>query len=782
MKTSNKKRILTRYGFVVLCLIGFSAVILASLFRTTVVHAKEWNIKADSVWMDTATIQPERGKILADDGTVLSANLYYYITRIDWTNNAIKDKDFENDIRALCDSLHAFDDSKTAKEYEDFLRKGKKEKKSAFRLFKQMLTHSEFERVSKFPFFNRRKNILYGERLMRRKKPFGNMAARSIGNVGDPQVEYYAIINWQSNMFSEKTFRNALPALCDSLHAYSSKTTVEEWRKLLEDGYAAHSTNFRLLKKPVNETKLARLKKFPFLKIGEDVFHGVKLNPREQGRHGTSGLESALDSLLYGIPGHAPKVALNTKPVNWGGQATPGYDVTTTINIQLQDIVEQQLHEMLNGSGAKWGTAILMETATGEIKAISNLDWNEEAQDYLEGQNHAVQQYEPGSVMKPISMLVALEDGIVHDIRAKVETGSVFNFNGGFVKEDHGGAAALSPVEIIAHSSNVGMARLIYSKYGSNPDGFRQRLEQLGFFDDYNTGIAGECVPYFPKISNDASGRIDLTREAFGYRTLIPPLHTLAFFNAMANDGKYVCPRLVKKLSREGEPDSIVPVKYVRQQLCSPENAAKMREMLHGVVWEQGTGRCLQDSVVHIAGKTGTAFITSGGGYSAAKRYAFCGFFPYEKPKYSCMVLIWGGPGGAAATSGNVLKNIALKMYARGLLDNQSDYVAGNGDGTKRPTISATCNISRNNNVKKSLGLGATTNYKAPEKGKSGSVPNVKGLNVREAIARLEKLGINVKCEGSGIVTSQSLAPGSPAHRGLSIKLTLNNRTQQAPS
>ena len=159
---------------------------------------------------------------------------------------------------------------------------------------------------------------------------------------------------------------------------------------------------------------------------------------------------------------------------------------------------------------------------------------------------------------------------------------------------------------------------------------------------------------------------MSLTRQAYGYATTIPPLYTLAMYNAIANDGKFVRPHLVKKLSREGEPDSIIPVTYVRKQVCSPDNARKLRTMLHDVVWgSHGTARhWVQDERVEIAGKTGTAFTNAAGQYGAQKRLAFCGFFPYDKPKYSCIVLMLGADRGAGASSGMVVKNIALKMYA----------------------------------------------------------------------------------------------------------------------
>ena len=706
MKQNNKRHILMRYGIVVGIMLVFSTMIASKLFKTTVVQASEWNKKAESVLTDTVPIEPERGKLLADNGSVLAANLQYYIVRIDWFTDGIKTDTLMKDIGALCDSLAAFDNSMDAAQWKKKIlqdRKnildaanhpapGKKPRKNrAYRLFPYMLTHKEYERVRQFPFLRRpkNKNGFYYEKHNRRMKPYGDMASRSIGNVGE-----------------------------DSL---SSSI------------------------------------------------------------HGRSGLEMALDSLLYGKPGVAQSIQLTNGIVRAESvPAVKGYDITTTINVQLQDIVENELNDMCIESGADWGTCVLMEVATGEIKAISNLERNPTTGEYVEGVNHAVLGYEPGSVVKTISMMVALEDGIVTDINAPIATGSDWMYAGRNISDRPHGAATRTPREIIETSSNIGMAKLIVKDYGQNPGGFRKRLEEMGFFEPFHSGIAGEMVPNYPVLGNKNWDKLSLTRQAYGYATTIPPLYTLAIYNAIANDGKFVRPHLFKKLSREGEPDSIIPVTYVRQQVCSPENAQKLRIMLRDVVWgSHGTARhWVQDKRVEIAGKTGTAFINAAGQYGAKKRLAFCGFFPYDKPKYSCIVLMLGADRGAGACSGMVLKNIALKMYARGLLGSMPDYAETvkdqPKDGKSYPTLFASMADNKANNIRRGLGIEKPHTYARPQRIEKG-VPNVIGLNVREAIKMLEDAGLNVSFTGSGMVTGQSLAAGSQYARGQRINLRLRN-------
>lgn len=702
MKQNNKRHILMRYAIVVGIMLLFSAAITWKLFKTTVVQATEWNLKADQVLTETVPIEPERGKLLADDGSVLAANLQYYVVRIDWFTDGIKTDTLMKDIGPLCDSLAAFDNSMDAAQWKRKLlqdRKdildaaknpapGKKARKNrAYKLFPRMLTHKEYERVRQFPFLRRpkNKNGFYYEKHSRRMKPFGGMAARSIGNVGE-----------------------------DSL---SSSI------------------------------------------------------------HGRSGLEMALDSLLYGTPGVAQSTQLTNGIVRAESvPAVKGYDITTTINVLLQDIVENELYDMCLESGADWGTCVLMEVATGEIKAISNLERNKTTGEYVEGVNHAVLGYEPGSVVKTISMMVALEDGIISNIEEPIATGSSWTYAGGNPITDPHGGATRTPRQIIETSSNIGMAKLIVRKYGDNPMGFQKRLEEMGFLEPFHSGIAGEQVPWFQNAEIKNGGRVTLSRQAFGYGSRIPPLSTLAMYNAIANDGKYVRPHLFKKLSREGEPDSIIPVTYIRKQVCSPDNARKLRIMLHDVVWgSHGTARhWVQDDKVEIAGKTGTAFDVVGGKYSGKKRLAFCGFFPYENPKYSCIVLMLGADRGAGASSGMVMKNIALKMYAHGLLGEAANYVEKPKEAKDYPTLFASMGDYAANNIRRGLGIQAPHYYARPKRVEKG-VPNVIGLNVREAIKMLEDAGLNVTFTGSGYVAGQSLAAGSEYARGQRINLRLRN-------
>ena len=287
-------------------------------------------------------------------------------------------------------------------------------------------------------------------------------------------------------------------------------------------------------------------------------------------------------------------------------------------------------------------------------------------------------------------------------------------------------------------------------------------------------GIAGETTPYF----RSNPGRVDLSRMCYGYASQIPPIYTLSVYNAIANGGRYVRPRLVKGLRTENF-DSVMPVTYIRDRICSEENARKMQYMLKQVVWgDHGTGRSLKNDKVALAGKTGTCYsVDPGTGKynTARKRLAFCGFFPADDPQYSCFVLTFypkRNMFGAASTSGQVMKNIAVKMYSRGLLGNSSDFAEGTA-GVARAQLYGTLKADRHKAVRRAAGIKSEAHPATPRKMPKGTVPSVLGLGLREAVVALENDGFNVKFHGSGYVKQQIPAEGTPLKRGATVTLAL---------
>ena len=694
MKKENRNRILNRYLFVLVLILGFCGWILYHLVDTTVVSADKWNEKAMTSLTKVDTILPERGDILAADGSVLATNLRYYTVRVDYRASKFAEKMLRDTIDVLADSMAAHFPQRTAAGWRKHLlaplAKDADKRPRSYKILSN-ISYADYLLLRTFPFFSLKNNNYNGlvkETVMKRTNPYGSMALRSIGRVG----------------------------------------ATKESREI----------------------------------------------------HGRSGLEMALDSLLYGHIGYAKKVPLTRGIVNWTDIApVHGLTIQTTIDIKLQDIVENELNRMLEEADADWGVAVLMDVATGDIKAISNLEADSLGRGFIEGQNRAVLGFEPGSVVKTLSMMIALENGAAGNPGELITTGQSYKYAEGPAIRDCSPKASIEVGEVLERSSNIGMTRIITRKYGQNPGEFYTAIKRTGFLGPLNVGIGGERKPRIDSLGNNNAARIALSRQCYGYATEIPPLHTLALYNAIANNGKFVRPRLVQRIIGEGI-DSVLDVTYIRKQVCSEANAAKLREMLRRVVWgKAGTARSLRSDDVAIAGKTGTAFVIEKGRYNTdKKRLSFCGFFPADKPKYSCIVLI-SNPrkkAGASSTSGTVLKNIALKLFSRGMLNNHSDYTSGS-TSDKLPMLYASADPTNLRSFRESLGM--TGEHKVtPTDDKDtpkGTLPSVVGYGVRDAIALLERAGYNVRISGSGCVVSQDPVAGSHLRTGSKVHLKLSN-------
>ena len=715
----NHAFVVGRFGIIFLITAVLAVAIACMLVRTTVIHASDWNRMAASTLADSVVTYPNRGEILASDGSILATNLYYVDIMLDLRASRFKIAEFVDTLPMLADSLAKYFPKYSSAKWKARIEKAlepAKSKRTRNFVIAKGVPDDMLRRIKTWPFFRKFSSSNYtglkAYRVMKRSYPFGRMARLSIGRTG---------------------------------------MTAD--------------------------------------------------NPEV---HGRSGLERALDTLLYGVPGVKRKV-VSTRGTRYAEEvpAIDGYDVTTTIDITMQDILEAELGEMLINAHADWGTAILMEVATGDIKAISNLerDSTSGTPRYIEALNRAVQAYEPGSVMKVMTMAVALEKGFGKPVTREFPIGHSFAYLGKRPISDTHSPGSLPISRFIEYSSNIGMVKMTMPHYEGRLTDFRADLAELGFFDRFNTGIAREIPPYFPKVKNNAGGKLDLSRMVFGYCTMIPPLYTCAFYNAVANDGRFVRPRLVKGLRTPDGHDSVIPVSYVRERMMSSENAAILRKMMRGVVWEQGgTAKILKNDVVEIAGKTGTCKIAledkrprydkhgnkldlppfKGGYLEGHYRVTFCGFFPYENPKYTCIVLIsdpkvpYRGP---AVSSGTVLKNVALKLYARGMLSDDPVFESASASGSESvPTVYSSFNTERNATLHDDLQVKKTRAIRRPSQDTPrGHVPDVKGVSLREALATLEAAGYAVDFDGVGYVCAQVPDAGEKASPGTKVKLSLRH-------
>jgi len=513
---------------------------------------------------------------------------------------------------------------------------------------------------------------------------------------------------------------------------------------------------------------------------------------------GASGIELKYDSILKGTPGVKSRQKVQGRWIDIVElPAVDGWDVLTTIDINIQDIVEKALYAKLAETDAESGCAIIMETETGEVKAISNLD-RVSTGVYAEGNPNAFSYMsEPGSTFKTISIMAALEDGVVTPLDSFYVGKGLYQYKGKWVRDhywqrgqDRGYLTVQEGIEI---SSNIVVAKTILKGYEKNPEKYVQRLWDMGITRKFDwdvpvKGKEGTAVIRHPSDKSNPWSKTTLPWMSFGYETQVPPIYILMFYNGIANGGKMIKPFFTKAFIKDGKVIEEFETEVVNPSLCSENTLKQIHEMLIGVIMN-GTAKVVNSKSFQIAGKTGTAQIASGGRYSG-HYVSFCGYFPADKPKYTCFVGIRkpkGIPSGGGMP-GMVFKNIAEEVYSLNMHLTPSDCRV---DSTlqKNPHVKSG-SYKKLAEVLSGLGmsfneLGKTTQWAKVTADSArinlteieigdNIVPDVKGMGARDALFLLEKVGLRVSLNGSGKVTSQSLSPGTKAIKGSNIAIHLN--------
>ncbi len=518
-----------------------------------------------------------------------------------------------------------------------------------------------------------------------------------------------------------------------------------------------------------------------------------------------NGLELAYDSLLRGKTGQAIRTYNGGKRnLNTIEEPVRGADVYATINMDVQSIVEEVLRRRLIDVDAGSGTCVLMEVQTGKILAISNLGRQSEGV-YAETMNYALQDMsEPGSTFKTASLLVALNDGTITP-ESLVERGNGLWKVGGRTVRDHNanrGESVITASRALETSSNVGIAKIIYKYYSDNPDDYVQKIRNMGFGLDLKLEIQGYEKARVRKRSDNPNRWYGTTLAwmSYGYETQIPPIYTLAFYNAIANNGKYMRPYFVNRVV-DAKGNTIVEHKptVLIDSIANPQAIRDIQEMLYNVVWK-GTGKPVQSNVVSVSGKTGTAQLAGGGGkgyHAGATRYqvSFVGYFPSEKPKYTCIAVVRepnpsrAYPGGGNVT-GPIVRDIAERLVALEsprTLDSLGQrhhplphqISRGSSEALKQtlrqqhiPYVeessakdSKWVNVSRQDREVK---LSAMPVYKET------LMPNVVGMSPRDATLILLRRGLRPHIIGYGNVKQQEPSAGNPIKPGMTVKIRLD--------
>lgn len=690
-----RKDILWRIYLVYIVMGLFSLLIMYRIFHIQFIEGEMWKSRAEEISIQQIKVRANRGNILASDESFLAVSVPVYDLRMDTHAEGLSKEIFNKELDSLAIALAALFKDKPASEYKEIIRRGRKEK-NRYLLLKRNITAIELDKVKKFPMFRMGKNKggMITEQKSKRIKPYGNLAARTIGKEDDES----------QGIGLEK--------------AYDEYLRGEEGLRLME-------------------------------RLSGNVWR--------------------------------PLDTENTvEPVD-------GFDVYTTIDPRIQDVAESELERQLSMHNAGYGCVALMEVKTGDIKAIANLKRAKNGR-YYESFNYMIgEASDPGSTFKLATMIALLEDGLVK-LDDKVETGNgeMRFFNHTLKDSKIGGHGTITVQHSFEVSSNIAMAKLVLAHYKNDPQKFIDHLKRMHLDRPLGIEISGEATPRIKnKTDKDWSG-LTLPMMAIGYESLITPLQILTLYNAVANNGKMMKPRFVKEIRNRGVVVKTIAPVVLEEKICSDKTLRECRTMLEGVV-ENGTARNLKNSVYKIAGKTGTAVIANNnkGYYSPSGkiyRASFCGYFPANNPKYTCIVVV-NAPSNNVyygnVVAGPIFRAVADKVYASAFDINQNYYVERKDQFTNRipqcksgfakdlKTVLNKLNISSellNIESDEIIDVVSASSYVKmyAKKISYDKMPDVKGMGARDALYLLEKIGLQVRMKGKGVVRYQSVEPGTP--------------------
>ena len=608
----------------------------------------------------------------------------------------------------------------------------------------------------------------------------------------------------QDSIWEEKidTICEGLSQIFPSKTAAEFKTHLMEGKKRVLKNGKEGARHYPLWPRRIDYNTFCEVRKLPIFKepIYKGGFHWEEFNARRRpfgslaqrtvgdmfGAKDSAkyGLELSYDSILRGKNGLMHRRKILSKYLDIPVLLPEdGADIVTTIDVGMQDLAERAMIEELKEINGEMGVAILMEVKTGDIKAIVNMSRGSDGE-YHEAVNNAISyRCEPGSVFKTASFLVALDDGVV-DTSFVIHTGSgVMNMHGRDMKDHNwrrGGYQDINVARALEVSSNIGVSYVIDKFYGSNPKKYVEGLYRVGIHEDLKIPLVGYHTPMIripdTKTTDRAKywSKTTLPWMSIGYETQIAPINTVAFYNAIANNGKMMQPRFVKQIVKNGEVIKEFEPVVLKERIAKPQAIKTMQTILEHVV-SQGLGKRAGSKSFKVAGKTGTAQIADqfGGYHSGITRYwlSFAGYFPADDPRYTCIVCLKksGLPASGGGMSGLVFHHISEGVMAQNLKLDVNDA---------RDTLSIMVpdvkggDLLAANYVLNHLGVKTNTN-KSDVSTQKGVIPNVIGMGARAAVDQLESRGVKVKLKGRGKVKSQSIYAGTSVKQGMVCELNM---------
>ncbi|MDO5104267.1 penicillin-binding protein [Capnocytophaga sp.] len=592
-------------------------------------------------------------------------------------------------------------------------------------------------------------------------------------------------IRWDAIAPSAKNFKAYVKPLSDSLAKMFGKST-SYYQNLLKKE-RLNKNRYLLIANQLGYSDYLRIKRFPLFEkgpykggliverkvkreypLGGIAHRSIGYERTDENGYTTRvGLEGAYSNYLMGTKGRRleQKIAKGQWKLASGFniiEPKDGYDVVSSININIQDIAHHALLTQLRKYKAKHGCVIVMEVNSGEIKAISNLELNPKNDTYAERYNYAIgEAHEPGSIFKLMSVVAAIDQaGIDTTYVVDIKNGKNTYYNETVEDSQRSFTGKINIAKAFAVSSNVGMTEMVHHLFSKNPKEFTGKLTEMHLDQPLGLPILGEGNPYIPKPKDKNWSGISLEWMSFGYGLKLTPLQSLTFYNAIANNGVMVKPRLIKEVREWNKTIEKFNVEIINERICSKETAQKAKGLLASVVQKPyGTAHKLYSPDFSMAGKTGTARKNYGSNDRSKLSYisSFAGFFPVENPKYSCIVVIHEPDKSVgyygADVSGPVFKSIAQKIYTNSLLIDTVEDVNRASEATENKY----------------------NDYYAKAQKYKTIVPSVVGMDAMDAVALLENMGLKVRLIGEGKVKTQSISGGQKIGSNKNITLTLEN-------
>lgn len=618
-------------------------------------------------------------------------------------------------------------------------------------------------------------------------------------------------------VISEGKFQAGMDSLSRLLSNFFKDKSATAYKRLITDARKDKKRYLVLNRKEISYPEMQTMNRWPIFRDGRSgggvIFEKIEkryrpfkslasrtvgfLNEDEYG----AGIEYSFNHYLKGKDGKAlfQRLAGGVwKPLFDADDIKPenGYDIFTTLDVNIQDIAETALRKQLIDRDAAFGSVIVMEVETGNIKAISNLQKDKSGFGYFESYNYAIGDIgstEPGSTFKLVSMLALLEENKI-SLNETIETGNGAHrfYNQTMYDAKQGGFGTITIREAFEKSSNVAISKLVDMHFGSSPSKFMDYMDKVGLSQPLELQISGEGKPYFKKPGSKNWYGTSLPWISIGYESKLNPIHTLALYNAVANNGTMMKPLLVKAIGRGNQLVETFEPKAHRKQIASGKTIKQLQELLLGVV-ENGTAKNIKNENYKIAGKTGTAQKIVNGKYVETYYTSFVGYFPADRPKYSMIVVI-DSPTGLSAYGGDisapVFKEIADKIYALDLELNpvdQSKIFRAESQANQLPEV-GTGKGEDLQEIFEQLRLKAKTpsledwvsvavieeNFELKiNETEKPVVPDVSGMPLRDALFILENKGLKVNYQGRGRVVGQSILPGEKLIPNTTINLVL---------